>query len=123
VTVNPSSAQLELDGLPAGTGTLERDLPADGRQHALRASAGGRDARTVTFVDAPPPPTLDLPFEMPPRPEAPKPVAETPLPPVAETPPPPATRKRGTRVHPPAPPKTAPAAPSVGANQAPILKE
>jgi hypothetical protein len=101
VAVTPAQAQLVLDGLPAGQGSLDRELTADGREHKLEATAPGFEARTVTFVDAPPAPTLVLAATAA-APEAPR-------------------RKAGpgkTRG-----PKPAHPGPSVGANQAPILKE
>jgi serine/threonine-protein kinase len=98
VAVTPAEAQLEMDGLPAGHGTVDRELTADGREHALRATADGFEPRTITFVDAPPPRTLEL----------------TRLA-TAE----PAPRRKA----PPRKAKPASDTPSVGANQAPILKE
>jgi hypothetical protein len=101
VAVTPAEAELELDGLPAGRGAVDRQLTADGREHALRATAPGFEPRTITFVDAPPARTLELTRTAPAVPE-PK-------------------RKPGprTRTEKPRPPVK----PSVGANQAPILKE
>ncbi|HXU81833.1 MAG TPA: hypothetical protein VN914_10585, partial [Polyangia bacterium] len=101
LAVTPAQAQLQLDGLPAGQGSLDRELTADGREHTLEATAPGFEPRTLTFVDAPPPPTLQL------APVAAAPEAGKKKPTPAKT--------RG--------PKTTRAAPSVGANQAPILKE
>jgi serine/threonine protein kinase len=102
VAVTPAQAQLELDGLPAGQGTLDRELTADGREHALKVTAPGFEPRTITFVDAPPAPTVVLAPVAPPAPEP--------------------RRKTGSAK--PRPDKTAkPVKPSVGANQAPILKE
>jgi hypothetical protein len=101
VAVTPAEAQLELDGLAAGQGTLDRELTADGREHTLRVTAAGFEPRTVTFVDTPPARTLELAR--------------------VAAPPEPTRRKPGsprTRA-----PKPGPQAPSVGANQAPILKE
>jgi serine/threonine-protein kinase len=102
VAVTPAEAQLELDGLPAGQGAVDRTLTADGREHVLRATAPGFEPRTLTFVDAPPPPTLELARTAPAAPE-PRRKSST-------------ARPRTEKPHPPA-------KPSVGANQAPILKE
>ena len=101
VAVTPAQAQLVLDGLPAGQGSLDRELTADGREHKLEATAPGFEPRAVTFVDAPPAPTLVLP-----------PVAAAPEAPRRKAAP---GKTRG--------PRPAHASPSVGANQAPILKE
>jgi serine/threonine-protein kinase len=58
--VSPSRAAIELDGAPAGTGSLHRALPADGRRHVLRATAHGFKDGELAFQDQPPPPTLRL---------------------------------------------------------------
>jgi eukaryotic-like serine/threonine-protein kinase len=101
MAVTPAQAQLELDGLPAGQGTLDRELTADGREHTLKVTAAGFEPRTVTFLDTPPARTLELTR--------------------VAAPPEPARHKPGsarTRAA-----KPAQQAPNVGANQAPILKE
>jgi serine/threonine protein kinase len=110
VAVTPGEAQLELDGLPAGQGTFDRQLTADGREHTLRATAPGYEPRAVTFIDAPPPPTLEL------LPSAPATTTATGA--TAAPAKPHSTHRRGPKAASPAR-----AAPSVGANQAPILKE
>jgi serine/threonine-protein kinase len=56
IRVVPETAAFELDGLPAGTGSLSRSLPRDGRKHALRVSAPGYETIFVEFDDARPPP-------------------------------------------------------------------
>lgn len=60
VTAHPSSATLELDGEPGGTGHIERVLPRDGRMHVLRIRAAGYVTREVTFRDEPPPANQQL---------------------------------------------------------------
>jgi serine/threonine protein kinase len=104
VAVTPADAQIELDGLPAGQGSVDRELTADGREHMIRATAPGFESRTITFVDRPPPPALDLTRTAPARLEP----------------------KRGpARSHAASAgkPTGGAHAPNVGANQAPILKE
>jgi hypothetical protein len=103
VQATPAEATFELDGTPAGTGRLERELPADGQPHTLRVTASGFAPRTVTFVDTPPPEALAL-ERLPP-----------------ETRRAPSTRRSSSTEQRPAAP--AANAPAVGANQAPILKE
>lgn len=56
VAAEPPSAMLELDGVHAGVGRMERALPRDGRSHVLRLSAPGFIAREVTFRDVAPAP-------------------------------------------------------------------
>jgi serine/threonine protein kinase len=101
MAVTPAEAQLELDGLAVGQGTLDRELTADGREHTLRVTAPGFEPRTVTFLDAPPARTLEL----------------TRVAAAAEP-----TKRKPTAAR-PRPAKPAAPAPNVGANQAPILKE
>lgn len=61
VRVVPENAAFELDGVPAGTGSLSRSLPRDGRSHTLRVSAPGFEALLLSFDDAhPPPATISL---------------------------------------------------------------
>jgi eukaryotic-like serine/threonine-protein kinase len=50
----PASARLSLDGQDAGTGSLSRELPIDGAEHLVEASAPGHRGLTVRFRDAPP---------------------------------------------------------------------
>lgn len=56
IAAEPSSAMLELDGMHAGVGRMERSLPRDGRSHVLRLSAPGFISREVTFRDVAPAP-------------------------------------------------------------------
>lgn len=60
VTTDPDDAEIELDGEPAGTGRLQRSLPADHRRHVLRATAAGFAPRVVQFTDRAPQETLVL---------------------------------------------------------------
>jgi hypothetical protein len=55
--VAPDNASIELDGVPAGTGKLDRSLPRDGRKHVLRVSAPGYTDSFSEFDDAHPPPS------------------------------------------------------------------
>jgi serine/threonine-protein kinase len=50
----PESARIDLDGQPAGSGTLTRDLPRDGRSHSLRVSADGYEPEMLMFADVAP---------------------------------------------------------------------
>ena len=50
LNVEPPDAVLELDGKPLEKGIGELALPADGQEHALRASAEGHAERTERFV-------------------------------------------------------------------------
>jgi serine/threonine-protein kinase len=108
LAVDPREADIELDGLPVAKGQLKKEMVADGRSHALRISAPGFEPQILSFVDAPPPPSVTLR-----RLAAPAAASK---------------RKSGPRrtgpaaVPQPAAP-AAPAAPRVGANQAPIIKE
>jgi hypothetical protein len=101
MAITPAEAQLELDGLPAGQGTLDRELTADGREHTLKVTAAGFEPRTITFLNTPPARTLELTR--------------------VAAPPEPARHKPGSAR--PRAAKPAQQAPNVGANQAPILKE
>jgi serine/threonine-protein kinase len=60
VAADPPTATLELDGDPAGIGTLRRTLPKDGSGHRLVAHAPGYRDAIVRFTDEPPPPRLNL---------------------------------------------------------------
>lgn len=53
----PDSANIELDGLPSGSGKIARAMPKDGRQHNLRVSAPGYETVLVSFDDGHPPPS------------------------------------------------------------------
>jgi serine/threonine protein kinase len=55
--VTPDNASIELDGVPVGTGKLDRSLPRDGRKHVLRVSAPGYTDSFSEFDDAHPPPS------------------------------------------------------------------
>ena len=52
VTGLPAEAQFTLDGEAAGSGTLVRQLPKDGKAHVLELSAAGFETKRVTFTDA-----------------------------------------------------------------------
>lgn len=54
-TVEPSDAELWLDGVRLGVGRLRQELPKDGKPHSLRIAADGHAPTTLLFVDAPPP--------------------------------------------------------------------
>jgi hypothetical protein len=60
VTTDPEDAQLELDGVKVGTGSLTLDLPRDGTAHLLRVSAENHEPREVIFTDRPPPGRIAL---------------------------------------------------------------
>lgn len=55
LTVEPESAWIMLDGKAAGSGRLQRELPLDGKPHALHVGAPGYRVRALHFQDAPPP--------------------------------------------------------------------
>lgn len=71
VTVTPPTAEIAIDGVPAGTGAVRRAFPRDGAPHTLTATARGYQTLDVPFnqsqlppsviqlqpVPAPPPPT------------------------------------------------------------------
>jgi hypothetical protein len=59
-SVEPSHAELWLDGVKVGAGRLRRQLPRDGTPHALRIVAPGYAPTTLLFVDAPPPARIEL---------------------------------------------------------------
>ncbi|MBK6533848.1 MAG: hypothetical protein IPF99_30955 [Deltaproteobacteria bacterium] len=50
----PATARIELDGQPVGTGSLTRELPRDGRSHALRVTADGYQPEMLMFADVAP---------------------------------------------------------------------
>lgn len=58
VTVEPPHATVVLDNRPVGTGTLARDLDADGRPHSLRFTAEGYETHVLVFSEADPPPAV-----------------------------------------------------------------
>ena len=61
ITVEPATAEIELDGQNAGTGSLDRTLPADHALHRLRITAEGYEPRTLEFSDVnEPPPRIAL---------------------------------------------------------------
>lgn len=60
VRVEPPTAALTLDDLPAATGAGAWEVPRDGRTHTLRASAPSYRTQALTFRDAPPPERLVL---------------------------------------------------------------
>jgi len=53
-STEPPDAELWLDGVLAGTGRLQRELPRDGKPHELRVSARGFAPTTLLFVDTAP---------------------------------------------------------------------
>jgi hypothetical protein len=59
-SVEPSHAELWLDGERVGVARVQRALPRDGRAHSLRVSAEGYAPTTLLFVDAPPPAQIVL---------------------------------------------------------------
>jgi len=54
MTAVPPSARFTLDGQPAGSGTLTRELAKDGTSHTLEVSADGFETQRITFTDAAP---------------------------------------------------------------------
>lgn len=60
VTVQPAGAAIDLDGLPAGTGSFDRTFARDGLEHTLRVHADGYITRDVVFRDGPPPASIVL---------------------------------------------------------------
>jgi hypothetical protein len=60
LVVDPSSAEIWLDGLRIATGELSMVLPRDGRAHELRITAPCHVAQTLIFRDVPPPSAVVL---------------------------------------------------------------
>jgi hypothetical protein len=60
VAVEPSTAWIMLDNKAAGRGRLRRDLPHDGKTHALHVGAPGYRVQALHFTDAPPPTSVVL---------------------------------------------------------------
>lgn len=60
VEASPGHATFELDGSAVGVGAFEATLRRDGTPHVLVVSAEGYRRRTLTFVDAPPAPRVEL---------------------------------------------------------------
>jgi hypothetical protein len=60
VAVEPSTAWIMLDDKAAGRGRLRRELPRDGRAHALHVGAPGYRVQALHFTDAPPPTSVVL---------------------------------------------------------------
>ncbi|MCA9578455.1 MAG: serine/threonine protein kinase [Sandaracinaceae bacterium] len=60
VVSSPDTATLELDGQPAGVGTVDVEMELDGSPHTLVVSADGYQPRVVTFTSQPPPPRVEL---------------------------------------------------------------
>jgi len=87
-STEPSHADLWLDGVPVGKGSVRRELPRDGMPHELRVTAEGHAPTTLLFVDAPPRAFIALEKLAPPLPAEPV-LAPGPLPPRAELAPPP----------------------------------
>jgi hypothetical protein len=65
-TVSPAHAELWLDGVKVGAGRLRLELARDGIPHSLRIVAAGYAPTTLLFVDAPPPPHIELELLSPP---------------------------------------------------------
>jgi len=55
-SAEPATARFELDGEHVGTGSLDLELPADGRSHRLLVTAAGHEPKRLIFSDASPPP-------------------------------------------------------------------
>jgi serine/threonine protein kinase len=55
VTVDPADAEIELDGVVVGRGSLKASLPVDGARHRIKVRADGYEAIGVDFTDQPPP--------------------------------------------------------------------
>ena len=60
VSTDPENAELELDGVKVGTGSLTLDLPRNGTAHLIRVSAPEHKTRELTFTDQPPPEHIAL---------------------------------------------------------------
>lgn len=60
VVVEPSTAWIMLDEKAAGRGRLRRELPRDGKKHALHVGAPGYQVQALHFTDAPPPASVVL---------------------------------------------------------------
>lgn len=54
----PPDATIELDGVPAGVGSLSRSLPRDGARHVVRVSSSGHEMVSIAFDEAMPPPAV-----------------------------------------------------------------
>jgi hypothetical protein len=59
VSVTPKDAEIMLDGVREGRGSLVKEIAGD-RPHMLRVSAPGYEAKTMSFIDAPPPRAITL---------------------------------------------------------------
>ena len=60
VRTEPEQAELELNGVTVGTGSLTLDLPRNGTAHLLRVSAPDHVTRELAFTDRPPPEHIAL---------------------------------------------------------------
>ena len=60
VKVEPSTAGIAVDGVRKGVGSLELELPLDGRVHHLEVTAEGFATQRFSFRDAPPPAEVTL---------------------------------------------------------------
>lgn len=60
LVVDPSSAEIWLDGRRIATGEVSMLLPRDGRAHELRFTAPCHDPQVLLFRDVPPPPAVVL---------------------------------------------------------------
>jgi transposase-like protein len=84
--IEPSNAEIWLDGRHVGSGRLETVLPKNGSAHELRAVADGYLPTVVVFLDTPPPSEVRL--QPIPLPAAPLPAAPLPAAPLPAVPPP-----------------------------------
>ena len=67
VETDPREATIELDGQPAGSGSLDQRLPSDGNSHVMVVRAPGYRDATVRFTDRSPPHLLALERVTPPK--------------------------------------------------------
>jgi hypothetical protein len=91
VTVVPSAATIELDGVEVGRGAFRTTLPVDGTRHILTVRADGYEEVGLDFTDRPPPARVVLDRARPARAGA-RPTRR---------PPPTARRPQRSRVEPP----------------------
>jgi serine/threonine-protein kinase len=57
IAATPDAATFELDGVPAGRGSLTQTFPRDGRQHVLRVQAPGYETVLIELDESHPPPS------------------------------------------------------------------
>ena len=60
MSVEPNNARIELDGRAVGQGSIESEMPRDGREHTLVFTSDGFISKTIMFRDAPPPASVKL---------------------------------------------------------------